>query len=102
MAYQYVCRLGDIGIGVCPAHRFPLNYVTTFISGADSVFADNINVCEIGTIGISTCGHPTVALTGSGTVSIFGPQGVHRIGDTGINFGPYVAVTGSDNVSAED
>lgn len=96
------CRVGDIGVGVCCCHSGCIGYVTTFITGASSppVNANSLIACIIGTIGVSSCGHPTTALTGSATVRHNG-SGAHRIGDTGANCGgPYTAVSGSPDVNA--
>lgn len=95
-----VCRTGDIGVGICPNHITPQPYTTVFISGSEDVSANGISICAIGTVGISTCGHPTVAVTGSENNFING-LGIHRVGDTGVNFGPYVAVSGSDTIFSD-
>ena len=89
-------RVGDSGVGVCPCHIIPLPYITIFASGASSVKTNGKITTIVTTIGISTCGHPTIALTGSSTVN-FENQHVHRIGDMGVNCGPYVSVTGSSD-----
>jgi len=91
------CRNGDIGLGICPAHLTPVSYTTTFIGNATTVLTNGQTTVTIGAIGISTCGHPTIALTGSSSVNAEG-NGIHRIGDSGQNPGPYTAVTGSTNV----
>jgi len=87
-------RVGDIGIGVCPCHIVPVGYITVYATGASSVKTNGRTTTHITTIGISTCGHPTVALTGSSTV-VAESQKVHRIGDMGVNCGPYISVGGS-------
>jgi hypothetical protein len=92
-------RLGDIGVGVCPCHKSPVGYVTVFISGCPNVNVDGITECTVGTIGAASCGHPTIALTGSGNTISCG-QGAHRVGDMGVNCGAYVAVSGSSNTVA--
>jgi uncharacterized Zn-binding protein involved in type VI secretion len=96
-----MARLGDIGIGICPCHNPPQVYVTTFITGAPTVNNDGPNTCIITTLGASSCGHVTTALTGSPTVKACG-QPVHRIGDMGMNCGPYNVVTGSSKQFADD
>jgi len=95
-----VCRIGDTGVGRCPHHLVPQNYVTVFSTGATDVTSNDSANCIIGTVGISTCGHPTVAITGSENSTADG-QGLHRVDDVGANYGPYVAITGSDNVTSE-
>lgn len=91
------CRMGDTGAGVCPSHSPPKNYITVFNIGANTVNTNSKPSITIGSVGISDCGHPTVALVGSATV-IIESKGSHRIGDTGSNAGAYVALTGSINV----
>ena len=91
---QAVCRNGDIGIGICPAHSTPQSYVTTFVSSNPSITVDGIPVITVGDMGICTCGHPTIAIGGSSAGSTNG-KGFHRVGDPGTNPGHYTAVTGS-------
>ncbi|HRC96018.1 MAG TPA: hypothetical protein PK317_04415 [Coprothermobacter proteolyticus] len=90
-------KLGDIGIGTCCCHTTCVNYTTVFVTGADSVTTNLPASAIIGTVGIASCGHPTVALTAELLVTKEN-KGSHRIGDTGANCGPYVTVTGSDDV----
>jgi len=91
-----------MGAGICyhPSHSSPEAYVTVFVSGADTVSADGINVCFVGTVGIASCGHPTVALSGSPTVTGEGIA-LHRTNDVGANYGPYVALAGSPTVTLD-
>lgn len=87
-------KLGDIGVGVCPCHTSPVGYTTVFVTGAPTVNNDGSNTCIVTTVGVASCGHPTIALTGSPNVYATG-QPVHRVGDMGANCGPYTTVTGS-------
>ena len=57
-----------------------------------------MQVCRVTDIGIATCGHPTVAITGSQSVKAE-KSPIHRHGDTGVNAGPYVAITAAATVS---
>jgi hypothetical protein len=97
---QQVCRVGDTGVGVCPCHGVPVVYTTTFHDCSPVHTTDGLNTAVITSVGISTCGHPTVALTGSPVSDVQG-LAVHRIGDTGANCGGYVAITGSPYVDSE-
>lgn len=91
-------KIGDIGVGVCAAHETPIAFVTVFTSGSPNVLTNGSPSSIIGTIGISTCGHPTVAILGSATV-FANVLGLHRVGDIGtITGGVYVDITGSPNV----
>jgi len=92
-------RVGDIGIGICPCHQSPVQYTTVFVTGAETVKTNELTTTIISTIGMASCGHPTVALTGSPSV-LMENKPVHRIGDTGTNCGPYTSITGSsDSIS---
>ena len=90
-------KLGSQGIGVCPCHRTPQDYVTTLITGAGTVNVNGASAGQVGSLGVASCGHMTVALTGSASVFAEGKQ-VHRVGDQGTNCGPYVLISGSENV----
>jgi uncharacterized Zn-binding protein involved in type VI secretion len=89
--------MGDTGAGVCPSHSPPKNYTTVFNIGANTVNTNGLPSITMGSVGISDCGHPTIALVGSSSVFVEG-KGSHRIGDTGSNAGAYVALVGSPNV----
>ena len=95
-----VCRIGDTGAGICPNHPTDENYTTIFITGEGNVLSNDIETCTIGAIGASTCGHATIAISGSLT-SLANDKGIHRQDDTGSNYGPYVALTSSNNVTSE-
>ena len=94
-------RVGDTGIGVCPCHDTPVSYTTVFTTGASTVGTNNKASAIVGSIGISSCGHPTIALTGSKTI-LKENKPSHRIGDTGTNCGSYVVVSGSNDVNVGD
>lgn len=101
-----ICRIGDTGTGTCYLHASPTPFTTTFISNpGTTVTADGIEICTIGAIGNTTCGHQTIAITGSGeSVDPLG-NAFHRVGDTGHVIGStqsvYTAVTGSPTCSSE-
>ena len=92
------CTTGDIGIGVCPCHLLiPIPYTTIFTTGAATVLINGKQASILGTIGIASCGHPTIALTGT-SLSVATGVSMHRLGDIGNNCGTYIANTGSANV----
>lgn len=99
-----VCRVGDLGVGICYQHDGPVRFTTVFCTGDPITSANGSPVVRIGDLGITSCGHITQATTGSSTVFGEGDQAVHRIGDRGIVLGggTYVAVSGSPNVFAGD
>ena len=88
-------RQGDIGVGVCYAHPTPQPYLTVFVDGASTVYNDGRNTSVVTTVGCASCGHATVAITGSPNVFCT-DLAAHRYGDMGVNGGPYIATTGSD------
>ncbi len=75
-------------------------YTTTFDKGSPTVSADGKPVVRVGDSGVSTCGHPTTALTGSGVTTADGIK-VHRVGDTGQNFGTYTVQSGSPTTTSD-
>lgn len=92
-----VVRIGDIGIGVCPAHVSPVSFITVITSGAaNTLFNNGLAVAHVGTIGVSSCGHNTVAVNGSAKLTVEGSP-VHRIGDTCVNPGAAAMVSGSSD-----
>ncbi len=96
-----MCRVGDIGVGVCLGHKVPTPFVTVFLTGDGTVSADGRDVTRVGDIGIASCGHITIAVTGSPTSTCSG-RAIHRVGDIGISTGGgvYVATVGSGDVVA--
>lgn len=89
------CRIGDIGIGICYLHDHPVVYTTTIVAAVNSVLTNGLPTATIGSIGCASCGHSTVALTGSGD-TLYEGKGVHRIGDIGTTgAGTYHMVSGS-------
>lgn len=93
------CTAGDIGVGICYLHLVPTPYTTIFITGASTVTINGKSATLVGSVGIASCGHPTIALTGSSN-STATAGGMHRVGDVGQNGGPYVATSGSPNVTS--
>ena len=89
-------KLGSIGVGSCPCHPPlpPVTYNTIISTGAPTVNVNGVSAAIIGSVGISSCGHATVALTGSACVIANG-QGLHRTGDIGANCGNYILLTGA-------
>ena len=104
-----IARVGDLGHGFCKAGHpgipvgVPKEFVTTFISGANSVFLNNKPVAITNvTLGDTDCGHTTTALAGSGTVFVEN-QPIHRLNDLGIineGEGEYNVISTSDDGEA--
>ncbi len=91
-------RIGDTGTGVCSKHTIPEPYTTVFTDGSKNVLINGLGaVTATDQNGDATCGDRTTAITGSSSVFINGKP-AHRVGDTGANFGPYTAASGSANV----
>lgn len=102
MAGSKVCRVGDIGVGVCPGHPVPIPFVTVFVSGASGVKVDGRDIAITGTIGVASCGCATFAVSSSSISNVEG-VGIHRVGDIGVTSGggAYVAISGSDITTSE-
>lgn len=100
-----VARVGDQGSGTCfhPSHQVPVNFTCTFLQG-EPVSMNGQHVVTVGCVGVTSCGHQTVATSGS--TSVFGPSGagVHRVGDVGVvvGGGNYVVVSGASGIDAGD
>lgn len=83
-----ICRVTDIGHGQCYAGHTdvpagsPKDFITNVISGASSVYLNNIPVAFITSVGTTDCGHTTIAISGSNSVYAEG-QPVHRLTDIG-------------------
>lgn len=96
-----ISRITDIGDGpecadLSNAHR---NYTTTYITGASTVFINNLAVVRITDSGEQSCGHTSTAITGSATVFVEN-LAVHRIADVGEGGAgdTYTSITGSPDV----
>lgn len=96
-----VCRLNDVGLGVCPGHPIPVPFVVTITLASPTVLSTGFGVANLTSIGVATCGHTTVATMGSSTVKANG-AGVHRLGDVGLTQagGTYAMTLGSPTVFA--
>lgn len=96
-----VSRLGDLGHGDCPTDDHG-EYTTQYITGASTVYVNNLAVTLIGTVGDQSCGDVSYATTGSPTVFVEN-KAVHRIGDTGDGGGGdiYTSITGSPDVFSD-
>jgi len=68
MALQPVCRIGDIGMGVCSCHKNPQSIIGIIITGAPTVLANNIGKARIGDLMMCSCGHPATISIGNFTV----------------------------------
>lgn len=104
-----IARVGDIGNGTCRAGHpgvpvgIPVSMSTEFITGASTVFLNNVPIAVVGTVGATNCGHHTEAVVGS--PSVFAENvAIHLVGDTGIvteaGGGDYETIVGSSNAGA--
>lgn len=109
MAGQSACRIGDTGVGTCylaGLHAVPMPYTTTFYEGSPIFYngPGNTGIVLVGHHGHASCGHDTIATTGSQYTGVVGTS-VHRVGDTGHIVGDpastYIANSGSDTLNAE-
>lgn len=112
MSTNFLCRVGDHGVGICKLHDEDEEVTITFTdgdgsgSGAGRPTADGIEVMVVGGKGIASCGHETIATTGCGQGRDKNGKAFHRIGDQGIIGGDpasiYYATSGSSFVSCSD
>ena len=92
----------DYGLGTCNDHVHPIP-VTVFFdvgSGSTVVVIGSEGIVRVTDVGYATCGHTTMAVTGSSNVIVEG-KGVHRVGDTGtigVSGGTYTVQTGSPDL----
>lgn len=93
-------RVGDIGVGVCSAHKSPTPCIVTITTGAPLSKANGLPIATAISVGISSCGHASVVLSFSATSKAM-RAGVHRVGDTGaLPGGMYALVSGSPDSKA--
>lgn len=91
-------RVGDIGMGVCLAHGIPIPINVIILQGALLKNAFGQPIAQIGSQGLCSCGHMSIALQGAATVKALG-IGVHRVGDMGLPpAGNYVMTQGAPTV----
>lgn len=108
MPYAEVARLGDTGSGICNGHSGGSRQVTvTFTGNGDSKTSVNgQSLCTVGTVGLASCGHTTVATTGTVSILTVDGFGLHRVGDQGDILdgsnvvGSYTVTSGSTTVLA--
>lgn len=93
--------LTSLGVGFCPCHDGVVQYTTVIASGSPKNNSNNKNMARITSLGVSTCGHITVALQGSNSVFCEG-KGSHDLKDSGQNCGQYVLVKAYDKVLVQD
>lgn len=103
-----ISRTQDLGTGQCKAGHSdvprgqPKEFVTSFLTGASTVFLNNKPMTFVGSLGETDCGHTTTAISGSGTVFAEN-MAVHRLNDIGIineGDGEYASVSASDDTKA--
>lgn len=96
MTGKVACRVGDTGSGFCNLHG--VAYTTTFYESSSALTCGGIGVVLVGHHGHATCGHDTIAVSGSAATDV-GGVAIHRAGDTGHIVGDatstYVANLGS-------
>ena len=96
-----VARVGDCGHGICYAHDQPTEFNTTFVEGVANVMINGQQMITVGGLGVTTCGHHTIATTGASSTNGSG-KALHRVGDVGTvvedSRGHYVCTSGSPNV----
>ena len=100
---QQICRVGDVGVGVCFGHDSPTPFVTVFMTGDGVVEVEGRGMVRVGDIGLCSCGHVSIAAAGAAVSQGSNGAAPHRIGDPGVSSGPgtYVATSGSAIADSE-
>jgi uncharacterized Zn-binding protein involved in type VI secretion len=72
--------MGDIGMGVCPCHKTPIDIVGTIIIGSPTVLAIGVGKARMGDLVMCSCGHPATIIIGNPTILVNGLAEA-RVGD---------------------
>lgn len=87
-------------MGVCLAHGIPIPINVIIMQGSPTVLATGLPIAQIGSQGLCSCGHMSIALQGAPTV-LAASIGMHRVGDMGLPpAGNYVMTQGAPTVLA--
>ena len=95
-----VGTLTSIAQGKCSAHKRTKTVTVMFLTGASSVLTNTSPTLNMTSIGVASCGHPVLVVTGSGTV-FAESSGVVRVGDVVMTVGgTQIVLTGSSDTFA--
>lgn len=92
------CKVGNQGMGICPIHG---PYITIISKGANTVLVNGQPGAIVSSMGVASCGDPTIAQKGSPNVNMEGKK-AHRLSDQGANLGQYIMTTDSSNVKVNN
>jgi len=95
-----VCRIGDIGTGICngPGHKADKPITGTIIIGSVNVQAENKGKARMGDLVMCSCGHPATMVIGNFQILVNGMAGC-RVGDIFQGNGPIgTIITGAPTV----
>ena len=92
-----ICKVGDVGAGICYGHKTPISTTGTIITGSGNIFCNGLGVATMGDTVLSSCGHTGTIITGSGSVFCNG-KGAARIGDSFDGTFKGVLITGSGDI----
>jgi uncharacterized Zn-binding protein involved in type VI secretion len=87
-------RIGDLGIGICFMHQFPIPVSIIHTMGDPIVKSDGIPVTRIGDMCICSCGHPAMNFVGASLTFANGIP-MHLVGNSIVWGGIGTSVTGS-------
>jgi hypothetical protein len=90
-----VTRIGDRGVGICFAHKFPVPVIITHVVGDPITMADGIPITRIDDMCICSCGHTCKNATGSILIDSASMKPIHRITDIITWSGIGISVDGS-------
>ena len=96
-------RTGDVFVGACCCHSHPtcIPMAGIIVSGCGSTSSSALQEARVGDVGVGYCGHPTVIITGSSTVTI-NNQANSRVGDVVAGCVNGVIVSGNESVTNEN
>jgi uncharacterized Zn-binding protein involved in type VI secretion len=93
-----VCRIGDIGTGICTCHPTPISTSGVIVTGASISSVEGQNIARIGDIVLSSCGHTGIIMVGSND-SICEGSPIARVGDNFSGCFTGILVSGASTVS---
>ncbi len=96
-----VCRIGDIGAGICVCHISPIPMTGILITGVSSKNIENSAASTISNIMLGFCGHIGIMISGSSSAFIEN-QSVVRVGDSFAGCFSGVTITGASSCNAGD
>jgi uncharacterized Zn-binding protein involved in type VI secretion len=93
-----ICRIGDVGVGICNCHDSSINTSGVIVTGASISSVEGQNIARIGDIVLSSCGHTGIIIVGSND-SVCEGSPIARVGDNFSGCFTGILVSGASTVS---